>query len=182
MVQAISREGPVDNARMEPNVSDVDSLESLVAIEAIKTLKARYFQALDFKDWKGYAALFTLDAVIDFSAQPDLINHGREEARPDPNDWIFRGGQAAADFIEPLFADVVTVHHGHDPQVTITGPNTAAGFWSLYDRLEFADEIFHGFGHYHDEYVRVGGEWLISQLVLTRIRGAWETRSREGKA
>lgn len=159
-------------------MNEVDPLERLLAIEEIKTLKSRYFQALDFKDWDGYASLFTPDAVIDFSAQPDLINHGREETRPNPKDWIFTGGRAAADFIEPLFADVVSAHQGHDPQVTLLGPNAATGYWSLYDRLEFADEVFHGYGHYHDEYVRVDGTWLQSRLVLTRIRGAWESRSR----
>lgn len=154
----------------------MDALARLVAIEEIKQLKSRYFQALDFKDWDAYASMFTADAVIDFSHQPDLIEHGRGETAPDLNDWIFTGGRAAADFIEPLFADVTSAHHGHDPQIVLTSEDTATGYWALYDRLEFVDEIFHGYGHYREEYHRIDGEWKFVHLVLTRVVCSWEPK------
>jgi len=152
----------------------VDSVEQLLAIEEIKRLKASYFHALDLKEWDRYGQLFTVPTVIDFSDQPELWGHGPEDQRPDPEDWIFTDGKLCADAIEPLFDGVVTTHHGHDPVVEITGETTATGTWSLYDRLEFPEEIFHGFGHYRDEYQKVDGRWLISKLVLTRLRCAWE--------
>lgn len=46
---------------------------------------SRYLYALDIEDWDLYASLFTADARIDSSQQPDLIEHGREEAEPDPS-------------------------------------------------------------------------------------------------
>jgi hypothetical protein len=152
----------------------VEPLEQLLAIEEIRRLKARYFRALDLKEWDRYGELFTTPTVIDFSDQPELWGHGPEDQRPDPADWIFTDGKACADAIEPLFEGVITTHHGHDPDIEITGETTAAGIWSLYDRLEFPEEIFHGFGHYRDEYEKVDGTWLISKLVLTRLRCAWE--------
>ena len=40
-------------------------LERLTALEEIRKLKARYFRALDTKDWAGLQALFLPDAVLD---------------------------------------------------------------------------------------------------------------------
>ena len=156
----------------------MEPVETLLAIEEIKKLKARYFQRLDFKDWEGLANLFTSDAVIDYSGHPrDLIEqHGRDEIKLAPEAWVFTGGKAAVRFLSPLLADVVSVHHGHDPQVTVTGPDSATGFWSLYDRLEFKDEVYHGYGHYQEEYRLVDGRWLISRLVLTRHRSVLEPK------
>ena len=37
--------------------------EQILALEAIKKLKARYFRCLDAKDWAGYLAVFTPDAL-----------------------------------------------------------------------------------------------------------------------
>ncbi|MBI2801065.1 MAG: nuclear transport factor 2 family protein [Gammaproteobacteria bacterium] len=144
----------------------------MLAIEEIKKLKASYFQRLDFKDWAGLADLFTADASIDYSGHArDLIEqHGRNEIKPAPEEWVFIGGKAAVNFLSPLLADVISVHHGHDPQVTVTSPASAIGFWSLYDRLEFKDEVYHGYGHYQEAYRLVDGRWLISGLVLTRHR------------
>jgi hypothetical protein len=155
----------------------MDPLTRLVAIEDIKQLKSRYFTALDEKRWDEYASLFSPDAVIDFSQQPDLLDHGRDEADPEPNNWIFSGGRAAADFIEPLFAEVTSAHHGHDPRIELVDETTATGHWTLYDRLEYPDEVFHGYGRYDETYVKVDGAWVFSRLVLTRYAGAWETKT-----
>lgn len=155
----------------------MDTVEELLAVEEIKRLKSRYFRCLDAKDWRGYGELFTEKTVIDFSAQPELWERGPEDQRPDPNDWIFTSGKVCAAAIEPLFDGVVTVHHGHDPEIFIDGDDSAHGTWSVYDRLEFPEEIFHGFGHYHEEYAKVDGRWLFSKLTLTRIRCAWESNS-----
>ena len=156
----------------------MEPVETLLAIEEIKKLKARYFQNLDFKNWEELAQLFTPDAVIDYSEHPrDLIEqHGRDEIKPAPEAWVFTGGAAVVRFLGPLLADVVSVHHGHDPQVTVTGADAATGFWSLYDRLEFKDEVYHGYGHYQEEYRRVQGKWLISHLVLIRRRSVLEPK------
>ena len=156
----------------------MDVVDQLLAAEEIKKLKSRYFRALDLKEWDIYGQLFTAETVIDFSAQPELWGHGPEDERPDPEDWIFTSGVACAQAIEPLFEEVISAHHGHDPEIIVESEDFARGTWSLYDRLEFPDEVFHGYGHYREEYSRVGGEWLFSKLVLTRLRCAWDTRDK----
>jgi hypothetical protein len=157
----------------------MEPLETLLAIEEIKKLKAKYFECIDFQDWDRLAELFTPDAVVDYCGHPrNLIEqHGASGIEPPADEWVFTGGKATADFLKPLFAQIVSAHHGHDPQIEITGPDTAKGLWALYDRLEMPDEIYQGFGHYRDEYVRRDGKWLHSRLVLSRRTSTVQRRS-----
>ena len=68
-------------------------------------------------------------------------------------------------------AEAVTVHHGHMPEIMLTGPDTARGIWAMEDVVEFPDgHKLSGFGHYHETYVRVGSDWRIATLHLTRLR------------
>jgi hypothetical protein len=154
----------------------MDPAETLLAVEEIKKLKARYFETLDMKDWHGYAGVFTDDAVVDFQEHQELTQQHGESASAmlETDEWVFTGGKAVAEWLEPVLAKVTSVHHGHDPQISLTGPDTATGKWSMYDRLQAPEEVFHGYGYYLEEYRRVDGEWLISRLVLTRRLGIWE--------
>lgn len=155
----------------------MDAIETLLAIEAIKQLKARYFYTLDTKQWGDYGALFTADALIDFSSQQVLMQQvGTLGTLADEDIWRCVGGQALAAWIEPLLCDVASVHHGHDPQITVTGADSATGIWAMYDRLETAQEVFHGYGHYHEAYRRMDGRWYFASLTLTRLKGLWQRR------
>ncbi|MBV8981946.1 MAG: nuclear transport factor 2 family protein [Acidimicrobiia bacterium] len=132
-----------------------DPLQQLLDIEAIKQLKARYFRCMDTKDWSGFRDVFTDDAVLEAEGR------------------VREGGENIAGFISKLLADVVTVHHGHMPEITLTGPDTATGVWAMFDYVEFPDHpeaSFRGYGHYAEEYVRGDGGWRIRHLTLTRLR------------
>jgi hypothetical protein len=164
------------NLNSHDSAALIESLaETLWAIEQIKLLKSRYFQAVDEKDYGAIAALFTADAVVDFSGEPQhhVGHHGITEDEVDPHSWRVVGGTEAGRVIAAAVQDVMTVHQGHDPQIVITGSSTARGRWTLYDMLEFPDETMHGFGHYLVEYELHDGHWLISSLRLTRLRVAW---------
>ena len=67
-----------------------------------------------------------------------------------------------------------TVHHGHMPEIELTGPDSAAGVWAMSDYVEFASEGvpvgFRGYGHYHERYVKRDGAWRIAHMKLTRLR------------
>jgi hypothetical protein len=43
----------------------------------------------------------------------------------------------------------------------------------MYDCLDYGDEVFHGYGYYHEEYRLVDGSWRIAYLKLIRIRTEW---------
>jgi uncharacterized protein (TIGR02246 family) len=123
-------------------------------IEAIKQLKARYFRTMDTKDWDGMRQVFADDVVTDTTASGGNVITGADE-------FIA--------FLRQTLADAVTVHHGHMPEIEITSPTTATGIWALEDRVRWAAGGIHGFGHYHETYVKTD-EWRIASLTLTRLR------------
>lgn len=156
----------------------LDPVETLLAIEEIRQLKSRYFQAVDDKDWEAIVEIFTDDAIVDFSGEGrhHVGHHGVVADAIVADDWKVIGGRAAARVIAGAVRDIVSVHQGHDPQITLTGRDSARGRWSMYDRLEYdGTEVMHGYGHYHEEYRRVNGCWRISALLLTRLRVVWAT-------
>lgn len=161
---------------LDPNSDSIESrIATILAVEQIKRLKSRYFQAVDEKDYASIAALFTAGAVVDFSGEPQyhIGHHGVTDGEVDAGSWRVIGGIEAGRVIATAVQDVVTVHQGHDPQIVVTGPSTAHGRWTLHDILEFPEETMHGYGHYLEEYELHDGEWLMSSLRLTRLRVAW---------
>jgi hypothetical protein len=139
-------------------------LERLLAIEEIKQLKARYFCGLDHKDWTLWR-----DEVW----APDAELHVPEH-RPEP----FAGADTIIAWVSASTADQVSVHHGHMPIITLTGPDTATGVWAMEDRLyrsrehplESGHNYLHGFGHYRESYVKLAAGWRIKSSQLTRLR------------
>jgi hypothetical protein len=128
-------------------------------IEAIKQLKARYFRLMDTKDWAGMRELFTRDVHVDVSGD------GAGE---------YDGVDAFFTMLEDALRDVVTVHHGHMPEIAITSPTTATGIWAMEDHLRFPPDTpvreLHGYGHYHETYVKLNDEWRIRSTKLVRLR------------
>ncbi len=131
------------------------ALQRLLDIEEIHQLKARYFRLMDTKDWDGFAGLFTDDAVMDADG------------------YVGEGREAIVAFLRDVLDGVVTTHHGHMPEITITGPDTATGVWAMFDYLTFPGDPapgFRGYGHYHEEYGREPDGWRIHRVRLTRLR------------
>ena len=132
-------------------------LETLEAIEAIRGLKARYFRFVDEKKHDDLAALFTPDSR--------LVTDGIAWESP----------EQFAHTIRDLTGAAPSVHHGHMPEIEITGPDSATGIWAMEDLLTFpvgedAPEGHSGYGQYRETYRKIDGEWLIDSLVLTRFR------------
>lgn len=128
----------------------------LAEVEAIKQLKSRYFRFMDQKRWDEFARLFTADCEQEWSDAP-----GSEPRRN-------RGRDAVVGFIRDSLEGIDSIHHGHDPDIVLTSPDTATGSWALHDHCTRGGElVFHGAGWYEDEYVKEGGEWKIHH---TRLR------------
>jgi len=144
------RDARVTSSAMTPS-------EQLVDLEAIRRLKARYFRLLDTKDWEAFGDVFTEDATM---------RSGPVEQPP------VSGREAIVAYVRDSVAPLITTHHGHMPEIELTGPDTAAGIWAMFDQLRgpggFAVD---GWGHYHETYRRCAdGRWRIATTRLSRLR------------
>ena len=124
-------------------------------LEEIKKLKARYFRALDSKDWDTYAEIFAENCVVDLTRAGGGKYHGRQEF---------------AAYARSLTL-VQSVHHGHMPEIDLTGPDHATGVWALEDYNIWEDGTQnHGWGHYLETYVKSAGRWYIKTMALSYLR------------
>lgn len=150
--------------------------ERLTAIEDIRQLKARYFRCMDTKDWSGLASTFTPDAIFDLRAVDSVPNplSGRSEPPPGDDSAIHRGGDAIVAMIRAVLGTLISMHHGHMPEIEILSASAATGTWAMEDvirnALGAAPFQLHGYGHYHDTYERLDRGWAIKTTAITRLR------------
>ena len=135
-------------------------LRRLLDVEEIKRLKARYFRLMDTKSWEEWGQVFARDAVMEVP-EAGLVERGRE---------------AIVASVSRALTGARTVHHGHMPELEITGEGTARGTWAMFDYVEWPPSEagerrgLVGYGHYLEEYVREDGAWRIRRLRLARLR------------
>jgi hypothetical protein len=146
--------------------------ERLKITDEIRALMACYARFADTKQFKKLALLFTPDGIftpLDTKGDPLTIIAGRSA-------------------IEATIASAVStstaIHHLFSYEVKIESPTRATGIFAMEDYI-FRDEkelvsgnsedfpVFrsmHGFGHYHADCIKAGGNWFLSKLVLTRLK------------
>ena len=117
-----------------------DPLQELRDVEELKRLRAQYVRLVDTKQWDAWAALLTDDFRLESDA------------------GVHEGRDAAVAMVSAALDAGSTVHHCFTPEIEVTGPSTATGIWAMEDivriELDGAPIAFHGYGHYHDDYVR----------------------------
>jgi len=137
-----------------PREELIERVKCLEDIEAIRRLRARYFNACDRKEVDDIRACFIEGPVhIDYGVVGVFGN--REEL--------------IATFVEKgCHPHIVDLHHGQNPEIDITGPDTAKAIWGLYFyQVDTSTRLLTQLGgRYDDEYRRVDGKWLISRTVF----------------
>ena len=138
-------------------------LERLLAIEEIKKIKAKYFYYLDHKDWESWKReVFAPDASMDVP-----------EALSEP----IVGIDNILAWVIPNTAHQVSTHHGHMPDIDVLSDTEAKGVWAMEDILRLPEDrpaplgytYLHGWGHYHETYVKLPQGWRIRSTRLTRL-------------
>lgn len=126
------------------------TIQRLADIEDIKQLKARYASACD-DDYNPatLAPLFAEDAIWDGNIL------GYAEGREGIREFF-----AAASSLVPF-----AVHQVSNPLIEIDG-DSASGQWFLWQPMVFGEQALWLSAVYHDNYVRVDGQWLIQHLKL----------------
>jgi hypothetical protein len=141
----------------------MDALQTLLAENEIKRLKARYCRFLDTKDWDGLTSLFLDDAVLD--VQQDTGNppiHGRT---------------AIIEQIRVAVIDAASSHQVHTPEISLSSDDDAEGIWAMQDRVVWQPgkspipgiSSITGYGQYHETYRRSDAGWKFASLRLTRF-------------
>jgi hypothetical protein len=145
--------------------------DQLTAIEAIKQAKARYFRGVDTSDGPLVRSILADDCVLDYMGCCTDPKSGRDYL-PTMN-VVMRGSASWSDGGMAAFG-IVSVHHGHNGEVTLTGDTTASAIWPMTDRLYLPASspvsLLVGFGYYHETYEKVGDAWKIKTLRIQRIR------------
>jgi SnoaL-like domain len=131
---------------------------ALLEIESIKQLKARYCRYLDTKNWEAWRAIFTDDFLSDTSEAGGKVIEGADEFVAFTRKSIGKPSQ-------------VTAHQVHAPEIELLSATTARGVWALEDVVRLAPGMtLRGYGHYHETYEKIDGQWRITSSKLTRLR------------
>ena len=141
----------------------MDQIETLLASEEIKALKARYCRCLDTKDWPGLAELFTDNAVLDVTQ--------------DTGNPPLEGREAIIAQIRFAVDDAATAHQVHTPEIAFDSADRATGVWAMQDRVVWQAgkspvpgvASITGYGQYHETYRRTAEGWKFAAIRLTRF-------------
>ena len=117
------RPGPTDDqTARDQTADDPAAAQSLVAVEEIKQLKARYFRFMDTKRWDEWADLFAEDAVLEWPLAPAWLPrrmNGREEVRR----LLTPVQERAIGSIKTRTNSTAAVHLTADPEVLVAELN-----------------------------------------------------------
>ena len=143
-------------------------VQELEDIGAIKDLKSRYWRACDLKQPAVVRDCFDpAGAVIDYEGFPAFDN--RDAFTKTYETMACRPG---------LF----DLHHGCNPEIELTGPDTAKAKWSLaFYTVDVATRTAINMGvEYNDEYIKKAGRWLIKKTVARRVSFTMEKYAADG--
>jgi hypothetical protein len=146
----------------------MDAPQRLAAVEAIRQAKAKYFRGVDTGDAELVRSILAEDCELDYRG---CVTDPRSGVDLVPSMNVVLHGRASW---RAASSQVVSVHHGHQSEVEITGDTTARAVWAMSDRLflppggPYAQIV--GYGYYHETYELQDGVWKIKTLRITRLR------------
>jgi hypothetical protein len=143
--------------------------EDLIAIEHL--MVGVYPKALDSRDWKTYASLFTEDGELiqgtNVIKGPAAIEERFSNPPPRPAPAAAdaaaanAGGEPAAPRPRPITKHVVT-----NLDIKLDGDRaTATGYWQTISTRQ-TGTVVAGAGHYVDELERVNGQWKFKKREI----------------
>ena len=128
-----------------------ERIQRLEDVEAIRRLKAHYLRACDLKQVEEVRASFLPGPVRIAYQGFDTFEH-RDDFVAAYSEMACQGG-------------VYDIHHAHNGEIEITGPDTATGLWSLDFRTIqlVSSSVTRLAVEYRDLYRRRDGRWWIEE-------------------
>jgi hypothetical protein len=149
----------------------VTDVEQLKAIEEIRQVKSRYFRGVDTADSELVRGILAEDCVLDYMGCCTDPTTGRDYF---PAMNIVMHGSAGWSSTGLRAMGIVSVHHSHNGEISVTSDTTASAVWSMTDRLFMPEgkdyAVMTGYGYYHETYEKVAGVWKMKTLRIQRIR------------
>ena len=140
-------------------------MDAAAELEAIRRLKYAYFRLLDLKRFEELGLLLTPDATAAYEDGRTRLD----------------GRDAIAAWLSEVLGDpgIVTEHHGHHPEITLTSESAAEGTWYLQDRVivPSADLEIGGTAFYEDRYRLTADGWRIAHTGYQRVFEEHRTHS-----
>ncbi|MGW5572248.1 nuclear transport factor 2 family protein [Nocardia thailandica] len=140
-----------------------ERISALENIREIERLKYRYWRACDGKDPAAFRECFVRSGA--------RIDYGELGAFDDVEPMVRIFTRIALHTVDGEHA-VLDMHHGMHPDITLTGPDTATGRWTLrFRQLNLLDrtETLRT-GEYDDEYRIEDGRW---RMAVCRFTTTW---------
>jgi hypothetical protein len=134
------------------------TLQQLSDLEDIRTLKHRYFRCIDTANVAELEELFTDDVTVDYRGGNYRVQ--------------LSGKDNMVEFLANAFhSDMIAMHHGHMPEIRLTGHDSAEGTWYLEDMVFSMTERTHliGTALYKDRYRREDEAWKIAHTEYDRV-------------
>lgn len=126
-------------------------------IESIRQLKYSYFRLLDLKSFSELGELLSEDCIASY-------DEGSKE---------LVGRTAILKFLDETLSNpgIISVHHGHHPEITFSSETTAQGVWCLQDRVVVPgfDLEVSASAYCRDSYEKVDGKWIITRTGYERV-------------
>ena len=145
-----------------------ERLAALEDINAIQVLKWRYLRACDRKAVEEVRDCFIPEAVIDYEGFP-----------------LFTDRDSFVGLYEKFgcLPNIVDMHHGQNPIVELTGPDSARGWFDcFFFQIDTAGRRLTQLSvDYDDEFVRRDGRWFIARTMSRRISMLVENMTDEGE-
>ena len=137
-------------------------MQVLAEIEALKTVMAKYARFGDSQNWTEFRKLFTDDLVYSAEAAPRPSADAPQAARIEGLDTFISG-------MSDLLVGAHTSHQMFLPEIIVIDATRAKSTWGLHDLVKTPNSIFNGFGHIHQEYVKIDCEWKITRSHTSRL-------------
>jgi hypothetical protein len=134
-------------------------MSSNSGFDDVRAAKARYCRYIDTKRWDDFAALIMpVPDVRFYDVDGTLIG-------------FFDKREAFVAVAQDYLVGAQSIHQIHNEELTQVSESEIRATWSMEDYIIFpkgSPSRHHGFGHYHETWVRTPDGWRLASLELRR--------------